>query len=60
MLHDLEKDPFEMNNLADDRTHRALMAKFDKDIQEYMRRTGDKWDEQFDILRPRGSASLPA
>jgi uncharacterized sulfatase len=57
MLHDLEKDPFEMNNLAEDRSHKALMASFDKVINEYMRRTNDKWDEQFDVpLRPKTGA----
>ena len=56
MLHDLDKDPFEMNNLVEDRMHKALMAQFDEMINGYMKRTGDKWDEQFDILRPKNGA----
>lgn len=57
MLHDLEKDPFEMTNLAEDRSHKALMDQFDKIINDYMRRTADKWDEQFDVLRPKAGAA---
>ncbi|HTM47167.1 MAG TPA: sulfatase [Bryobacteraceae bacterium] len=48
MLHDLEKDPYEMENLAGRPESAKLMAKLDAEIERRMRLTGDKWDELHD------------
>ncbi len=45
MLHDLENDPYEMNNLAGEARHRGLMSRFDAIIAKQMAATGDRWDE---------------
>src|SRR5579862_1105575 len=45
VLYDLEKDPYELENLAGDRGMRKLMARFDAAIEKNMRETGDRWDE---------------
>ncbi|MGH9661172.1 MAG: sulfatase family protein, partial [Bryobacteraceae bacterium] len=43
LLHDLERDPFEMENLAAARPD--VVSRFDREIERHMRRTGDRWDE---------------
>ena len=48
MLYDLEADPFEMTNLAARREHAALRAQFDREIETWMEKTADRWDEQVD------------
>ncbi|MEZ5351196.1 MAG: sulfatase [Bryobacteraceae bacterium] len=48
VLYDLENDPYEMNNLAADRSRAKLMAGFDSNIAAQMAATGDRWDELFD------------
>lgn len=48
MLHDLATDPYEMNNLVADSQYRKLMARFDRDIESLMKRTGDRWEELHD------------
>jgi arylsulfatase A-like enzyme len=48
LLYDLEKDPFEMNNLADDPRYSNLMRMLHGAVKHEMERTGDKWDEQRD------------
>ena len=45
MLYDLERDPYELENLAEDPSRRKLMAQFDTEIERAMRETGDRWDE---------------
>jgi arylsulfatase A-like enzyme len=45
MLYDLEKDPYEMNNLVDDSRQRKLVARLDAEIARTMRETGDRWEE---------------
>ncbi len=45
MLYDLEKDPYEMENLAQNPSQRKLVARFDAEIERTMRETGDRWDE---------------
>lgn len=45
VLYDLERDPFEMNNLAEASSHARLRERFDALIERQMRRTADRWDE---------------
>jgi N-sulfoglucosamine sulfohydrolase len=42
-LYDLENDPGELENLADDSGHSALVAEFVTLVQEFQRTTGDPW-----------------
>ena len=45
VLYDLAKDPFELQNLVSDPASRKLIARFDRQIEKTMQRTGDHWDE---------------
>ena len=45
ILYDLEKDPYELNNLVEDAKQRKLVAHLDAEIERTMRETGDRWDE---------------
>jgi hypothetical protein len=48
VLYDLEKDPFELKNLAEERAHRALMAEMDGKIAAQMGAMDDEWVRRFD------------
>jgi arylsulfatase A-like enzyme len=48
LLHDLETDPYEMENLVDDPAQKRLIARLDGLIEAEMRRTADRWDELHD------------
>jgi arylsulfatase A-like enzyme len=48
VLYDNQQDPFQMKNLVEDSGQSGRIAEFDRAIQEYMRRTGDIWDELMD------------
>jgi arylsulfatase A-like enzyme len=41
VLYDLEKDPYQMNNLVDDA---ALRGQMEERLARWMRQTGDSWD----------------
>jgi arylsulfatase A-like enzyme len=43
VLYDLEKDPFERSNLADDPAHAALRERMEQKLAGWMTRTGDSW-----------------
>lgn len=43
VLYDLEKDPYEMTNLADDSSAAKVQAEMEKRLSEWMRKTGDSW-----------------
>jgi arylsulfatase A-like enzyme len=43
VLYDLEKDPYEMRNLADDPGSQALVKEMDGRVSAWMKRTGDSW-----------------
>ena len=43
VLYDLEKDPYEMNNLVHDPTASALMSDMDKKLLAWMQRAEDSW-----------------
>jgi N-sulfoglucosamine sulfohydrolase len=42
-LYDLEKDPDELHNLADDADHREVLAGLQSKLHDFQRRTGDPW-----------------
>jgi arylsulfatase A-like enzyme len=48
VLYDLEKDPYETNNLAAERSSRTLIAEFDRRIALHMAETGDEWTRRYD------------
>jgi len=48
LLYDLEKDPYEMNNLVDDPQYHNLSRMLHNTVRQEMERTRDKWDEQHD------------
>lgn len=43
VLYDLEKDPYELNNLINDPGSKEIMAKMDKALTQWMQKTGDSW-----------------
>jgi len=49
VLYDLAEDPYEMNNLVEDRAAQGLIAELDKKLEEWMRRTGDSWDYNWTV-----------
>jgi len=44
LLYDLEKDPYELKNLVEDRGAAALLGEMDAKLAAWMRRTGDSWE----------------
>ena len=48
VLYDLEKDAFELKNLAGEPAHRALMAELDGRIAAHMAAMGDDWVQRCD------------
>ena len=44
VLYDLERDPFELKNLADDSAARGIRGQMEKELAEWMERTEDSWD----------------
>jgi N-sulfoglucosamine sulfohydrolase len=42
-LYDLESDPDEIHNLADDANHHTLLVDLQNKLKEFQRRTGDPW-----------------
>lgn len=45
LLYDLERDPYELENLVSSPSTARLVAQFDREITAHMQRTGDRWDE---------------
>ncbi len=43
LLHDIEKDPFQLHNLVDEPTSKTLVKEMDLRLHEVMRQTGDSW-----------------
>ena len=48
VLYDLERDPYEMDNLVSAASSRKLIEHFDRTIAAHMQDSGDRWDEQKD------------
>jgi len=48
VLYDLEKDPFELKNLAEERSMRTLVADMDKRIAANMGEMDDDWVRRYD------------
>ncbi|HET6454947.1 MAG TPA: sulfatase/phosphatase domain-containing protein, partial [Armatimonadota bacterium] len=44
LLFDLEKDPYQMNNLIDKPEAKELQAKMEATLQEWLKKTGDKFE----------------
>jgi arylsulfatase A-like enzyme len=44
VLYDLQKDPYQMNNLAGQRGAAGLQAELEKRLNQWMERTGDSWN----------------
>jgi N-sulfoglucosamine sulfohydrolase len=42
-LYDLEKDPDELHNLADDSAHREKLTELKQKLREFQKRTNDPW-----------------
>ncbi len=47
-LFDLQNDPNETKNLADDPQHAELLAKLQKKIKDFQKRTSDGWILKWD------------
>lgn len=43
VLYDLEKDPFQMRNLVNDPSAKALLGDMERRLGQWMSRTGDSW-----------------
>jgi len=43
VFYDLERDPYELNNLVSDPAAGALMEEMDRKLNAWMERTGDSW-----------------
>jgi arylsulfatase A-like enzyme len=43
VLYDLQKDPFQMRNLAGERTAQPLLQDMERRVREWMEKTGDSW-----------------
>ena len=43
LLYDLEKDPYEMNNLVEDASAMALRDELDRKLLAWMQKVGDSW-----------------
>jgi len=54
-LYDLNSDPREVNNLADDPKYASLRKELEKDLEEYRTRTQDPWLEPEAYQAPAGS-----
>lgn len=48
-LYDLESDPEELNNLADDPKHKELLDSFIQQVQEFQRDTKDPWIHKWEF-----------
>jgi len=47
MLHDIEKDPFEMRNLVDERSAAPLLREMERQLERKMKETGDAWSNDW-------------
>ena len=49
VLYDLEADPYELTNLADDPDAGELLAQLDAELSRWMERTGDSWEYDWSV-----------
>jgi arylsulfatase A-like enzyme len=47
VLYDLEADPYQLRNLADDPSAAAVQSDMEGRLKRWMRRTGDSWDNNW-------------
>jgi arylsulfatase A-like enzyme len=48
VLYDLERDPYELKNLAGDPAARGIREQMEKELAEWMERSEDSWDYTWD------------
>jgi arylsulfatase A-like enzyme len=48
VLYDLQRDPYELKNLADDPAARGIREQMEKELGEWMERSEDSWDYTWD------------
>lgn len=44
LLHNIDKDPYQLKNLVDDPASRSLVAEMDRRLTALMRESGDSWE----------------
>lgn len=55
VLYDVVQDPFELNNLVEDPASADLLRRLDEGLVQWMRRTGDSWDNDWnDLVEDQG------
>ena len=47
VLYDVEKDPFQLKNLAGEASARSLQTEMDRKLAQWMERTGDNWSHNW-------------
>src|SRR6266852_1382216 len=47
VLYDLERDPYQMNNLVGERSAAALQRSLDEKLSNWIRKTGDAWSNNW-------------
>ncbi len=47
VLYDLEKDPYELKNLADDPAAASIQKEMERTLADWMAKTGDSWDRNW-------------
>jgi hypothetical protein len=54
-LYDIQKDPYEINNLADSQQHQKTLKKMRKILEKWIKDTGDKgqFPEPESAIQPR-------
>jgi arylsulfatase A-like enzyme len=57
LLYDLEKDPYEMDNLANTPRGASVQREFDDLLGEWMRKIGDSWSLDFGVPVEKGQLS---
>jgi arylsulfatase A-like enzyme len=55
VLYDLEKDPYELENLVDDPAAKPILQRMEKLLEGWMKKTGDSWSYNWhDPVEDRG------
>ncbi|MBI1388724.1 MAG: sulfatase-like hydrolase/transferase [bacterium] len=56
LLFDLDADPYEMNNLVENAQHKQIVDDMDRRLQDWMKRTGDSWTNDWKVRVEQGGA----
>ena len=55
LLYDLENDPYELRNLAEEPEAREVLEEMEARVRDWMQQTGDSWDFDWtDPIEDRG------